>query len=178
MDIGYPSAFSLDTCFSTRGDMGYGLASLVALWADSSPLGMPNHIPYLRMIHWLASVKPWLGKKSPRLGPKPSKPWNFFHDFLFPSTEIIVMQCILSVESFSWGTNCHPSMIGNYRKSEIRGCVVSQSLKHSALFAHLLLVYTFHMLSHLSKVFTVNFIKHRTLWLILNRAGQFFYISK
>ena len=102
----------------------------------------------------------------------------FFHDFLFPSTEIIVMQCILSVESFSWGTNCHPSMIGNYRKSEIRGCVVSQSLKHSALFAHLMFVYTFHMLSHLSKVFTVNFIKHRTLWLILNRAGQFFHISK
>ena len=130
------------------------------------------------MIHCLASVKPWLGKKSPRLGPKPSKPWNFFHDFLFPSTEIIVMQCILSVESFSWGTNCHPSMIGNYRKSEIRGCVVSQSLKHSALFAHLMFVYTFHMLSHLSKVFTVNFIKHRTLWLILNRAGQFFLYIK
>ena len=121
----------------------------------------------LRMIHSLASVKPWLGKKSPRLGPKPSKPWNFFHDFLFPSTEIIVMQCILSVELFSWGTNCHPSMIGNYRKSEIRGCIVSQSLKHSALFAHLMFVYTFHMLSHLSKLFTVNFITHRTLWLIL-----------
>ena len=84
------------------------------------------------------------------------------------------MQCILSVESFSWGTNCHPSMIGNYRKSDIRGCVVSQSLKHSALFAHLMFVYTFHSLSHLSKVFTVNFIKHRTLWLIINRVSHFF----
>ena len=115
-----------------------------------------------------------LAKRAQGLDPSLPSLEIFFHDFLFPSTEIIVMQCILSVESFSWGTNCHPSMIGNYRKSEIRGCVVSQSLKHSALFAHLMFVYTFHMLSHLSKVFTVNFIKHRTLWLILNRAGQFF----
>ena len=32
-----------------------------------------NSWTQLRMIHCLASAKPWLGKKSPRLGPKPCR---------------------------------------------------------------------------------------------------------
>ena len=31
MDVEYSTAFGLDKCFSTCGDMGHGLASLVAL---------------------------------------------------------------------------------------------------------------------------------------------------
>ena len=34
--------------------------------------------PYVRMIHCLASAKPWLSKKSPRLGPKPCTSQAFF----------------------------------------------------------------------------------------------------
>jgi len=49
MVAGYSFAFSLDTCFVPLVGMGYGLAFLLALFTDSFPLGMPNHIPYTHL---------------------------------------------------------------------------------------------------------------------------------